>query len=122
MDLSKAFDTVNYWKLFCELEERSVAHNIVKLLAYSNRNEELRVAWQGSASEKFSRSSGTRQGSPLSPFVSSEYIGSVLKRLSSCYVGCRIRNRIVNHNVYADDIVLIAPSWRAARVNEYFAM
>ena len=111
VDPSKAIDTVNFWKLFCELEERSVAHNVVKLLAYSYRNEEPRVAWQGSASEKFSRSSGTRQRSPLSPFLFSVYIESVVKRLSSCYVGCRIKNRIVNHIVYADDIVLIAPSW-----------
>ena len=29
VDLSKAFDTVNFWKLFCELEERGVAHNVL---------------------------------------------------------------------------------------------
>ena len=74
VDLSKAFDTVNFWKLFSELKERGVAHNVVKLLAYSYGNEELRVAWQGLASEKFSRSNGTKQGSPLSQFLFSVYI------------------------------------------------
>ena len=44
VDLSKAFDTVNFWKLHSELEERGIAHNVVKLLAYSYRNKELRVA------------------------------------------------------------------------------
>ena len=29
VDLSKAFDTVIFWKLFSELEERGVAHNVV---------------------------------------------------------------------------------------------
>ena len=83
VDLSKVFNNVNFWKLFSELEERGVAHNVVKLLAYSYRNEELSVAWQGSTSEKFSRSSGTWLGSPLSPFLFSMYIELILKRLSS---------------------------------------
>ena len=69
------------------MKARGVAHNVVKLLAYSYRNEELTVAWQGSAPEKFSRSSGTSQGSTHSPFLFGVYIESVLKKLSSCYVG-----------------------------------
>jgi hypothetical protein len=112
VDLSKAFDTVNFWKLFKELERKSVARNVVNLLAYSYSNEELKVAWQGELSEGFSRSSGTRQGSPLSPYLFSIYIDSVLTKLSECDVGCRIRNKTVNHVAYADDIVLLAPSWR----------
>jgi hypothetical protein len=112
VDLSKAFDTVNFWKLFKELEDRGVASNVVNILAYSYSNEKLRVAWQGALSEKFSRSSGTRQGSPLSPYLFNIYIDSVLQKLHDCNVECRIRNRTVNHIAYADDIVLLAPSWR----------
>jgi hypothetical protein len=112
VDLSKAFDTVNFWKLFAELESNGVAGNVVNVLAYAYSNEELRVSWQGNLSESFSRSSGTRQGSPLSPFLFSVYINSVLKKLAECDAGCRIRSKTVNHIAYADDIVLLSPSWR----------
>ncbi len=111
VDLSKAFDTVNFWKLFDILRVKGVARNVLNVLCYSYSNEMLKVYWKGESSLCFGRSSGTRQGSPLSPFLFSVYIDSVLCSLSSCSVGCRIRGRIISYLVYADDIVLLAPSW-----------
>ena len=47
LDFSKAFDRVNYWKLFSQMIEEGSDVCVVKLLAYWYSNQTLLVAWQG---------------------------------------------------------------------------
>ena len=59
------------------------------------------VRWGSSVSSKFTVSNGVRQGGILSPF---------LFNLKECPTGCIAGGPIVNHLMYADDIVLLSPS------------
>ena len=74
---------------------------------------QVSVQWLDLRSEKFPIFDGVRQGSLLSPFLFSVYIRVLLQRFSKSYIGCYVNGICTNILAYADDIVLISPSWRA---------
>jgi len=45
IDFTKAFDRVNYWKLFTQLLKDGNEPHIVKLLSYWYSNQALCVSW-----------------------------------------------------------------------------
>ena len=55
-------------------------------------------------------SNGIRQGSLLSPLLFSLYVDKLSIELNNANIGCYIENMSVNHLLYADDMVLMAPS------------
>jgi len=59
---------------------------------------------------------GTRQGGVLSPLLFSIYIRDLLGAVTSSGVGCFIGDQCVNILAYADDFVLLAPSWHALQL------
>jgi len=65
VDFSKAFDRVNYWKLFIKLLNDNVDYSIVRVLAYWYSNQECRVRWCSSLAACFYMSNVTRQGGVL---------------------------------------------------------
>jgi len=115
VDFSKAFDRVNYWKLFSQLLDDGVDRCFVQLLAfwYSSQTVCVCVSWQGCVSSKFHIGNGTRQGGVLSPYLFIRYIRPLLADVSWCGVGCNVGGLFVNILAYADDLVLLAPSWYA---------
>ena len=60
----------------------------------------------------FTIGNGTRQGGILSPYLFSRYIRELLLELETSRVGCFIDDEYINKLAYADDIVVLAPSWR----------
>jgi len=64
-------------------------------------------------SQSFGIQSGTRQGSLLSSFLFTRYIREVLSGIIDSNIGCNIGGYMVKILAYADDLVLLAPSWRA---------
>jgi exonuclease III len=113
LDISKAFDKVNYWLLFKKMLAAGMPKHIVQLLAFWYSKQMIRVRWNNVYSEPFCVSNGTRQGSVLSPFLFSFYINDVISNIVSSKVGCFLRGICCNILAYADDLVLLAPSWRA---------
>ena len=113
VDFSKAFDNVNYYKLFMKLLDDDINHKIVKILAYFYSNQTCFVRWRNAVSTAFNVGNGTRQGSVLSPYLFARYIRDLIGTVADSGVGCTINNQTVNILAYADDIVLISPSWRA---------
>jgi len=113
VDFSKAFDRVNYWKLFSHLISDGVNSKLVRLLSYWYSHQLMCVRWHNRTSDSFRVSNGTRQGSILSPFLFARYIRDLLNALLSERVGCHIDGRVINVLAYADDLVLLAPSWYA---------
>ena len=107
LDMSKAFDYVNCWKLFNKLLDKGVARNVVNLLFYWYANEAMFVQWQNYFSDKFSKCNKVR------PFLFSLYIDDLLRGLHKCGVSCKLFSVWANVLGYADDIVLLAPSWAA---------
>jgi len=85
----------------------------VRLLAYWYRNLQLFVRWQNAVSDPFLMSNGVRQGGILSPFLFRFYIRDLITKLTNTGFGCNICGTIINVLCYADDMVLLAPSWAA---------
>ena len=113
VDFSKAFDNVNYWKLFNKMLDENVNSSIVRILAYWYSHQEVCVRWHSTVSMSFTISNGTRQGGVLSPMLFNFYIRDLLQGIASSRLGCNIGGMFINILAYADDIVLIAPAWQA---------
>ena len=116
VDLTKAFDRVNYWKLFNQLISDGVNVYIVKLLAYWYVNQKVSVRWLSTRSESFRVGNGTKQGGVLSPYLFTRYLSQLITEICLCNAGCKIGTMPTNIFVYADDIVLLCPSWYAMQV------
>ena len=112
-DFSKAFDNVNYWKLFNQLTDDGVPPAIVSLLAYWYSHQEVSVMWHNIVSQPFLVGNGTKQGGILSPYLFTRYIKYLLNSITFSQIGCNIGDLYVNLLAYADDIALLAPSWNA---------
>src|SRR5579872_4958757 len=69
------------------------------------------IRWQNGTSVSFNIGNGVRQGGVLSPFLFLFYIRSLINTSVASQIGCYIGNTCFNILAYADDIVLLAPSW-----------
>ena len=58
----------------------------------------------------FNVSNGVRQGGILSPYLFCIYVDELSKMLNNVHVGCFVGTMLVNHLMYADDLVLLSPS------------
>lgn len=110
LDLSKAFDKVNFHTLFIKLANRGAPAHIVNFIAFWYLNQSSVVKWDGHVSEPFGITNGVRQGGLLSPGLFKLYIDDLLVELSSIPVGCYIGGTNINCIAYADDLIILAPS------------
>ena len=55
---------------------------------------------------------GVRQAGILSPFLFRFYICDFMSTVVRTNIGCNFAGTFVNLLAYADDLVLLAPSWR----------
>jgi len=116
LDATKAFDRVNYCKLFSILLKRDIPAAYVRLLLNLYTNSVTRVSWNGVCSKRFPVKNGVRQGGIISPILFCVYIDGLLQRLYESGVGCYIGNVFVGALAYADDVVLLAPTHSAMRM------
>ena len=68
LDASKAFDRVNYSKLFRKLLLRNISPVDLRVLL-SFINQSLQVRWGNICSDSFSVQNGVKQGGVLSPIL-----------------------------------------------------
>jgi hypothetical protein len=78
---------------------------------YSRPNQLSCVKWHSVTSSNFSIGNGVRQGGILSPFLFNFYMRKIIKSVTTSGIGCYFLNSFLNMLAYADDIVLLAPSW-----------
>jgi hypothetical protein len=83
------------------------------LLAFWYSNQEICVRWKNSVSSLFTVNNGTRQGGVISPYLFSRYVRDMLHVVSDSKIGCNVGGMFCNILAYADDMVLLSPSWRA---------
>ena len=67
-------------------------------------------------SSRFSISNGTRQGSMASPALWSIYLDLLIKELRLLGVGCHVAGMYMGVVVYADDVLLMAPTRSAMQL------
>ena len=113
LDASKAFDRVNYWKLFNKLLLRGAPKHLINLLIFWYTNQNFTVGWGSSMSPPFTTANGIRQGGIISPYLYNVYMDGLSARLRDTGVGCHVSDRCINSLSYADDMVLLAPTVEA---------
>jgi len=68
------------------------------------------VQFGGYLSDFFQLKCGVRQGGVFSPYFFAVYINDLIRRLQHLNCGCFVQSECVNAFLYADDIILLAPS------------
>ena len=109
-DLLKAFDKMNHHGLFIKIMKRCIPKNLLCFLENWFSLGVTCVMWKSFMSHFFVLSSGIRQGGVLSPYLFAVYIDSVIKKVTASNVECHIKWFCINILIYADDILLLAPS------------
>ena len=109
LDMTKAFDLVNYYKLFIKLKNK-ISPLFIRLLAFIYLHQKCDVSWNNCKSSEFNVLNGVKQGAVLSPLLFSVYINDLFDLLNQSGFGCYINNYFYGSVSYADDIVLLSPS------------
>lgn len=109
LDASKAFDRVNHNLLFSKLLKRGVPTYLVRLINFWYTEQTMCVRWAGVISGQFNVTNGVRQGGILSPFLFNLFVDDLSVALNSCNTGCVVGDAVINHVMYADDLVLVSP-------------
>lgn len=126
LDLSRAFDLVNYKVLWGKLQNAGVPHSMVELLKFWYGGQTNSVRWGDSQSSEYRLECGVRQGGLTSPDLFNIYVNDLIDELRRTRVGCHIDGVCYNNLSYADDMVLLSPSISALRellaVCENFAL
>ena len=110
MDLSKAFDMVEWTELFGQLRARKVDPIFLRLLLSMYKNQMCDVKWGSEYSRQFPVKNGVRQGAVSSPILFSVYINDLIIQLRQAGLGCTIGNFFMGCFGYADDLLLLSAS------------
>ena len=111
LDASKAFDRVEYVKLFSDLRERKLCPIVLRLLMNMYANQCLQVRWNSLVSDRFSIGNGVKQGGGVChQYFFSIYMDKLIKQMRNSNIGCKIVNQYVGVFCFADDISLLCPS------------
>ena len=110
LDCSKAFDTCRFSTLFKKLLDTGMPPIVVRAFMHMYQQQYAWVKWGETVSSRFKISNGTRQGSMASPALWSVYLDLLIKELRQLGVGCYVGGLFMGVVVYADDILLMAPT------------
>ena len=116
LDASKAFDRVQYSKMFETLIEKDVCPLIIRFILNSYLISKSVVKWNQMNSEHFSINNGVKQGAVLSAPLFALYVDDLLNKLNNCKVGCHIGSMSANAFGYADDIIILSPTCKALKL------
>ena len=109
LDASRAFDRINHGKLFTKLRERGVPSYLIRILHFWYSHQTMQVRWGDTVSGPFLVTNGVKQGGILSPILFNLYMDELSINLRRCRTGCMVGERLVNHLMYADDLVIMSP-------------
>lgn len=116
LDLSKAFDLVNYDLLWKKLDEVNFPRELTRIFRCWYSGQRNSVRWGGALSDEYGLECGVRQGGLTSPKLFNLYVNALIGGLSSIRVGCHIERVCFNNISYADDMVLLSPSVGGLRI------
>jgi hypothetical protein len=101
---------MNHHGLFIKLMNKMIPSKILTLLEHWFNHSITCVKWGTFFSDFFTLTCGIRQGGVLSPYLFAIYIDGVADRVRLSKTGCYIKMTCVSSFLYADDILLLAPS------------
>ena len=110
LDASKAFDRVEYVKLFQTLRGRKICPTVLRLIMHKYVNQKIMIRWNQLISQTCAISNGVKQGGVLSPILYSVYVDNLIKILRDSKIGCMYNNEYMGIFTYADDISLLCPT------------
>jgi hypothetical protein len=130
LDASKGFDRCSWKVIFRRLLDRQLPAVAARVLMFIYVEQTAWVVWGPSrrCSSSFQLTNGTRQGSVISPTIWCAYCQDLLDRLRALGVGCHLSggtfgpspshpaggilcgDTFVGVTIYADDILLLAPT------------
>ena len=82
LDISKAFDKVDFYGLFLKLADRGVPKWIIRIIMCWYCKCTAVVRWDNVLSQRFIIQAGVRQGGVLSPYLFALYIDSLIQSLA----------------------------------------
>ena len=92
MDMSKAFNFVEWNELLLTLVQRQVNPIFLRLMFFIYTNQKCDVKWCQEFSQRFSVSNGVRQGAVSSAILFAVYIDKQISLMRDSWFGCRIHN------------------------------
>ena len=116
LDASRAFDRVNYIKLFRLLLRRRLCPVVTRFLANMYTSQSVRVKWGNVISPQVLVSNGVKQGGVISPILFIVYMDELLNNLCMSGVGCHVGNKYCASFGYADDVILLAPTLHSMKI------
>ena len=90
LDVSKAFDRVEYCKLFRLLASRDLPSAWLRLLLNIYTKSSTRITWNGICSAMFLVDSGVKQGRVMNPIPFCIYLDCLLNLMDAAQIGCFI--------------------------------
>ena len=106
LDATKAFDRVQYSKLFNKLIDKGICSLVIRFIMDSYLISKSLVKWNNTKSRPFNLNNGVKQGAVLSAPLFTLYIDDLLHQLKTSRRGCHIGQMCANAFGYADDIVI----------------
>ena len=110
LDATKAFDKVNFVKLFKLLLQRSIPSIVLRLILDLYISQSVKAAWNCDKYFSFDVMNGVRQGGVLSSILFNVYFDELLHRLQQNDIGCHIWTILTGALCYADDLLLLCPT------------
>ena len=97
LDASKAFDRIDYWRLFTKLIDKHVPLFVIKLLVFWYSQQQMNIRWGNTVSSSFPFTNGLKQGGIISPVLFNVYMNKLSTSLINSGIGGHIGEKTINH-------------------------
>ena len=98
----------SWWTFF--LLQRQVPIQLVDFFLNWFIQQRFYIRWGNCWSSGFAVDQGVRQGGILSPYFFAIYVDELSRRLNNSKIGLSVLGKMMNHLLYAHDVVLLATS------------